>query len=85
MMSASGASNIYSLPVVTTSFCYSGSGNAVGIPTSGTASATNWGKLAAGGTVTNASGPTDGVVIGTIIGTGTNVAYMNIGRHGSCD
>lgn len=55
------------------------------IPTSGTATALHWGKLAASGTVTNASSATDGVVIGTIMQVTGSAARMNIGPNGSCD
>lgn len=73
------------LTIVATKFCSTQYTNT--IPTSGTATALHWGKLAAGGTVTNASGPdTAGeVVIGTIMEVTGTAARMNIGNNGSCD
>lgn len=76
---------------VATRFCAnqfdaSGSGpTPVTIATSGTATAGSWGKLATGGTITNATSPSDGVVIGTIMNVTGSAARVNVGPNGSCD
>ena len=72
------------LIVVATKMC-SNQFDGITIPTSGTATALHWGKLAAGGTITNASSAVDGVVVGTIMEVSGSAARANIGPNGSCD
>jgi hypothetical protein len=87
VMSAYPSYIAYQLVIAATRFCYQGVGNPVGIPTSGSPAASTiyWGKLATGGTVTNASSAIDGVVIGTIFNVSGGKAFMNIGANGGCD
>lgn len=87
VMSAPTTNVTYEYLITSNHFCYNPNGAAIGIPTSGSPAADTiyWGKLAAGGTVTNASSATDGVVIGTIFQVSGGKAWMNTGANGSCD
>lgn len=86
-MPAAGAVASNGNTIVATKFCYSFY-DGITVPTSGTATALHWAKLASGGTITNATGPdTAGeVVIGTIMSIpSAGQAAVNIGNNGSCD
>lgn len=87
IMSAPTSNVSFELVIAASKFCYSSTGAAVVVPTSGSPAGSTiyWGKLAAGGTVTNASSATDGVVIGTILNVSGGNAQMRIGPNGSCD
>ena len=85
-MSMPSALNYGGPVVVATKMCVSSAGTpSTTIPTSGTASANHWAALAAGGTITNASGPNSGVIIGTIMEVSGSTARVNVGPNGSCD